>query len=741
MKFAFAHKLATYIMVLCAFAAVALGGFLDDFWVLLSLFGFAASWFWEPPRVDLDRWTLPWTALALLVLAYSGFSVLTGRDILLVGAEFIMFLTAVKLFNRKACRDYQQIYVLAFLMLTSGTVLNYEFTYGFFFIGFVVSSTWALILFHLRREMEDNFLLKHADGRPSQRVEVTRILNSKRIVGGRFFVGSAMVSLIIFALASMLFFLIPRIGFGFFFQKNRSGMHMAGFSDGVQLGGHGVIKDNRTVVMRVKVDGDYQGAGAPDIHWRGVSFDSYKDGTWLRTKKAPTSKRNVTWDSGTSYHHMTYDRRITDEGALEERMRRSMRQDIYLEPLGNDVLFGASMPMTFEIGRLAGRKRARAGRNDELRLTHSQGIKYTVYSSLDQPDPRELRRSPAGFLPDGYGVYLEYPEDQITPEVVELARSITAGLDNNYDKARAIENWLKDNLGYTLVMESPGDTEPIHHFLFSRKMGHCEYFSSAMTIMLRTIGVPSRNVNGFLGGEWNEYDDYIAVRAGDAHSWVEVYFPGHGWVTFDPTPPGERMDRGTGWSEKLRRWFDNMRFKWFKWVIEYDIYQQLSIFRAIGDKLKGGRDGAKGAMDTVKDWARHHKTTAIGLGGAAAALVVLYAVWRRRREAARGTSATGVRRGKRRPVASLYNGVLDFLRRKGYGRPPSATPREHARALTDAGAPGATELEELTELYYRAEYGAAEDRDLDRAENLASAIRQAFADARKQGRGQAREAS
>jgi len=115
-------------------------------------------------------------------------------------------------------------------------------------------------------------------------------------------------------------------------------------------------------------------------------------------------------------------------------------------------------------------------------------------------------------------------------------------------------------------MESPGDVEPIHFFLFSRKRGHCEYFSSAMAIMLREVGVPTRNVNGFLGGEWNEYNDYIAVRAGDAHSWVEVYVRGVGWVTFDPTPSAsiDRLGRGgSGVSDRRRRQMDSLRFQWF----------------------------------------------------------------------------------------------------------------------------------------------------------------------------------
>src|SRR5204863_9121503 len=88
---------------------------------------------------------------------------------------------------------------------------------------------------------------------------------------------------------------------------------------------------------------------------------------------------------------------------------------------------------------------------------------------------------------------------------------------------------------YTLELPSQRQKDPVAFFLFERKAGHCEYFASAMAILLREEGVPSRIVTGFRGGEWNELTGNFIVRAKDAHSWVEVYFPGVGWYAFDPT--------------------------------------------------------------------------------------------------------------------------------------------------------------------------------------------------------------
>src|SRR5262249_51456168 len=154
-------------------------------------------------------------------------------------------------------------------------------------------------------------------------------------------------------------------------------------------------------------------------------------------------------------------------------LRGALRQEIYLEPTGYDVLFGASMPLAFEFPA-SWRERAGKERNDEVRQSHQAGFKYVVYSDPEPPDAG-LPRAAHGRLPPDFAVYLQLP-DEIPDSVRRLATDITRGLTNDYDRAVAIERWLKTNLAYTLTMESPGDREPIEYFLFERKRGHCEYF-------------------------------------------------------------------------------------------------------------------------------------------------------------------------------------------------------------------------------------------------------------------------
>lgn len=727
MRFAVAHKTASYLMIGFAYLAMTTGGGVTPGIALGGLGLLIASWWWEPPRIKYERWTWVWTGLSVFALAYSVLTAIVTGDFLGVGAMFLTWLIVAKAFNRRAARDWQQMYLLAFLMLVAGSVLNPELTYGLCFLGFVISSTWAMTLFHLRREMEDNLLVKHAADRASERVEVRRILDSRRIVSGRFFVGTGLLSFAVFLGAAAVFLALPRVGIGFF-VKGRGGLTLAGFSDGVKLGGHGVIKNDSTVVMRVEIAGQFGGRQAPTIHWRGVAFDRYAKGQWTRSKLAPKTMKRGEESPTRDRWSLPWDGPVLSTPELDALAPTLVRQDVWLEPLDSDVLFGAGKPRIVEVPHVL-RRRHPTERNDEIRLTHGSTVHYTVWSEL-APPPVAALRAARGPLPRGYDVYLQLPPE-ITPRTRELAATITRGQATAYDKAVALQRWLTTNLTYTLVLRDPGDQEPVDFFLFDRKQGHCEYFASAFAVLARASGLPVRQVNGFLGGEWNEYQGYVAVRAGDAHSWAEVYFPGAGWVTFDPTPPAniDQLGRGgSGWRARLGRMIDTLRFQWTKWVIEYDLASQLELFKGIGRAIKRAALAVKGAAIAVKDAARERWWILALLGAGVAAVVV-----RRRRRGGRALVASrpGRPRG-RSTVAQVYDRVAKLLERSGIKRGDGVTPRELAMQMALRQQPAATQVGELVELYYASEWGGRRDPDAEeRAAALAREIASALDAARR----------
>jgi hypothetical protein len=729
MRFAVTHKAATYLMVGFAYLAMTTGGGISP---VVALAGFGAlitSWWWEPPRIKIEKFAWVWTVASVFALAYSVLTAIVTGDFLGVGAQFLTWLIVAKAFNRRAARDWQQMYLLAFLMLVAGSVINPDLTYGLCFLGFVITSTWALTLFHLRREMEDNLLVKHAADRASERVEVQRILDSRRIVGGRFLLGTGLLSFGVFLAAAAIFLALPRVGIGFFL-KSRGGLTLAGFSDGVKLGGHGVIKSDPTVVMRVEIAAQYGSRSAPQIHWRGVAFDRYENGQWKRSLGAPkTDVRTQETQTVDRRYLMWEQARFAGWSETLENVDRLVKQTILLDPLDSDVLFGAGKPKLVEYPHVARRRPPLLERNDEMRLVHGSTLQYTVYSVLAPPPVEQLQAAATSPLPKGYEVYLQL-DTAITPRTRALALEITRGYSNNYDKALAIQNWLKTNTSYTLQLEDPKGQEPVDHFLFDRKKGHCEYYASAFAILARINGIPVRQVNGFLGGEWNEYQGYVAVRAGDAHSWDEVYFPGSGWVTFDPTPSGsgESLGRGgSGWRARLGRIIDALRFQWSKWVIEYDLASQLELFRSIGRGIKNIATNVKAAVVHVKDGIVEYWFISLGLG-----IGIAYLLLRRvRRNPNDSVHTRGAPKRHRSTVGEVYLAIAKQLTRAGFARDSATTPREVADRMVERGDPAASEVRELVELYYAAEWGSHRDPAAeDRAQKLAQKIKTAL-DAKK----------
>ncbi len=169
------------------------------------------------------------------------------------------------------------------------------------------------------------------------------------------------------------------------------------------------------------------------------------------------------------------------------------------------------------------------------------------------------------------------------------------GRASSLAKARALESHLKKDFRYDTNSPSGGTPQPLDDFLFESKRGHCEFFSTAMAIMLRDLDIPSRNVTGFVGGTFNRFGHYYAVREGDAHSWVEAYLDqGNGqmaWVTFDPTPTAgaQPLEETTGTWVYFRDLVEAMSQRWNQYVVGYDLRTQARLF----EEVSRGYDGLR----------------------------------------------------------------------------------------------------------------------------------------------------
>jgi Transglutaminase-like superfamily len=130
-----------------------------------------------------------------------------------------------------------------------------------------------------------------------------------------------------------------------------------------------------------------------------------------------------------------------------------------------------------------------------------------------------------------------YRSRQTLLQIQDLARRVTASAANPYDAATQVESYLRTNYKYELKpTQPPAGADPLDYFLFTSKEGYCEYFASAMGDMLRSLGIPTRLVNGYGPGTYDEKLGRYVVKESDAHTWVEAYFPSYGWIPFEPTP-------------------------------------------------------------------------------------------------------------------------------------------------------------------------------------------------------------
>jgi hypothetical protein len=326
--------------------------------------------------------------------------------------------------------------------------------------------------------------------------------------------------------------------------------------------------------------------------------------------------------------------------------------------------------------------------------------------------------------------YLQLPK--LDPRIPELAKQITGRAGNPYDQARAVESYLRSHYGYTLDLTGTPPPDPLAYFLFQRRAGHCEYFASAMTVMLRSVGIPARLVNGFLTGEYNDVGGDFIVRASDAHSWVEVFFPSIGWLTFDPTPPA--VEATPGMFSRFGRYWDWFQLQWSEWIINYDFVHQVTLAQNLQrvsrdwtERLrKSFADARRLATDRLELWQSRAIHTAGFLPASFAILtglcifVLLLQRNLRQRLMTLWHLRVSTSTAMTPHLATLqYNEMLRLLSRRGIRKAPGQTPLEFAGSLPDGNL--AEPVHELTAMYHSARFGG-QASDPRRATSLLTEI-------------------
>jgi protein-glutamine gamma-glutamyltransferase len=702
MSFSLLHKCVAYLLSGLGLLALSLGGELPEFSIALMAAGYVGSFFVEERLHARPHYAPVWTTAVVLFLGVQLVRALLAGPTLALAIEFAAFLQISRLFNRRTAADYQQIAVLAFLHLIAATVLSTNLSYAAIFTGFLIATPWMLALSHLRREIEGNYPPQN-DADPGARTAIRRVLASRRVVGPGFLVGTALLSVPLFAMTLAIFVIVPRVGQGFLNFRRDAGQRVAGFGSQVELGGFGLIRDDPTVVVRVMPIPAPTGPVQQALRLRGTSFDHYDGRRWTRSDSTVRESRQA---------RSVYPIRRMPDNQHDHEFR------VVLEHLDEPVVFLPAGTVAISVP-----PRVSGGINILRELSYAPGldIRYEdadglglVYSAFVSSDRAEADL--AAMPTEHRGDYLQVPAGHA--RVAELAQQLAGDAESDLDKAERVERFLRQgSLKYSLLQPEVGDRLPLDVFLFETKRGHCEYFSSAMSIMLRTLGIATRNVAGFAGGRYNPYGRYYALRQGDAHSWVEVYIRGRGWVTFDPTPAA-RSSAGPqerAWSE-LWALIDALRTRWTTSVVGYDLRTQVGMIHRIArwfselrdnrgrvEKTPAKPDGA-GRSGDFKAAARY-------VLPALCAGLLFWIAWRNRRGRPQQRPRTAGRRQAQ--LIAMYSELERALAKRGHPRPPSTTPLEHARELAQRGFDQSAEVQVVTSRYLEARYGS---RPLDGTE-------------------------
>ena len=487
---------------------------------------------------------------------------------------------------------------------------------------------------------------------------------------------------------------------------------MSGFTDNVELGEIGEIKKNNTVVMRVQtgVPINY-----PLLRWRGIALTNFDGRRWFSTESRvqlhePTSNGWIT---------------LATRAGMEGRPAVQVDFTTLLQPLASDALFAPGQLMVVR-GNFSGEGGTYDGASRHSILSvDSTGsifnpshnfspVRYQGISLLPVARPAQARSAGTAYPELIRETYLQLPSN-LDSRIPALARKIAAGADNPYDQALVIENYLRTNFAYSLILTGKPGADPLAHFLFETRSGHCEYFASAMAVMLRSLGIPSREVNGFLPGEYNDVGGDYIVRASDAHSWVEAYFPGTGWLTFDPTPPS--TDQATGLFSRLAMYVDWFQLTWNEWVINYDFSHQISLARNVGQvstDWKGAlqkkfRHFEDRGMERLTDWQREHGLLRFLFPVALVLLLlVLRMDWLRRffrwLALAWQSRLPATERNNPQLASRLYTELLRILDKRGFTRRETQTPHEFAASFALQGGLAPT-IDEFVDLYVQSRFG------------------------------------
>ena len=641
---------------------------------------------WRDPAGWLPGWAMNLLGLAYLPILYLDLSVRWSGQLVQPVIHLALFAVGVKLFALRQERDKWHVVIGAFFLFLAAMGTSVHPTILLYLAAFVGLSLTLLARFAYLSVLARFGFRREEPVRAPLRA---------------FVVGATIASIV---LAAPLFALLPRIRTPYILVRGAGTgtiVHAAGFSDTITLDSIGSTRAGREVVMRLRFSP--QERPREEIRLKADTYDRYDGRSW----RANIERVPLVPEVGGTF-------RIGKGRVVQQA-------EVWLLPW-----FSASLPMPVQAVGLRIREpsisRDRGGAVGVYHLPKTT-LRYDVdlanHPALDAVPEPGLQSQDEPSL-DGRAV---------TPRIAVLAAQLM-GEGTPLERVHRLENRLAVDWTYTTEFVGRSGQLALEDFLFDTRRGHCEFFATAMVVMLRSQGIPARFVTGFLGGEENAFEGYYIVRQSNAHAWVEAFIPGEGWRVFDPTPAsGRPSDAERDLPLLLADMWDYVLFRWDRYVLTFGIADQMQLLLQVRsvwlsfwhvfqrperapevtapvvEDLPGGQ-AAQGTAPW--SWQRFGQPTTIGLVVLALGAVALW-WWNLQR--------------RRRTATESYKWLRERLERSGLPIPDSLAPLHLVRATSGRFPAAAAPTVRLVDFYIRESF-ASETLSTPELGEVAGALRE-----------------
>jgi len=614
---------------------------------------FVAGAYLDWTEARRDHWLRFTPPLLIAAVAAAAADFFRGsQDLLYSVSVLVLGIQSVRFILPKGVRDGWQLSAISFLefLASAASTTEVQFAvFAFIYLGLCAGAMWALQVQGEERE-EDAAVRTVRTGFAAKLLLLAA-------GGGLLF-------------SMILFIVTPRVGIGQMLRNLRRTEGITGFSDTISLREVTGVKADRRVAARIEFPGSPADIPPSGLYLRGATYSVFDGRTWMRPLR----------------YRMRLPRTGTQYTAAPVPGGTNLREaDVTLEAMENPALFVYGTVHLLE-GSLGDLWTEGEG-SFSIAMPGHPPLRYRIHFSEDAsmasvPDPAAARRYLA--LPAGWD------------DLVKLSARITAGAGTDAEKAEAALRYFRTGFRYSVT----DSASSVRDFLFVRKAGYCEHYATALALILRASGIPSRLAAGYLGGEWSDVGKYLIVRQSDAHAWTEALIDGK-WLTLDATPPlGENSPFFTR-TGKPWIYIDWARQRWDKYIINYSFKMQAEGVMEGQLAFRRTRAGLARAFGPAKALRRHGAQ----LGAAILALLLAAAFLRRMIRIPSLNRMSAAHDGEA-PLPNDYARLLRRLAAAGYRRTSGDTMEEMMRGAMESRGSIEADASRFLALYHRDRFGA-----------------------------------